>query len=404
MNEIIKIVLYLFNSFPLLFIIIFLYLFKYITLTQIILIYLLYCIYWQLFSKVTLIFTKNKLNQELLNNCPSILNPRYKPHFFLPICIFQMLICEFWKPLGREKLVYEIQNVNKYGTKILWAKFSDMTRKFTNEPILFLFPGMTGVVENGYIQNLVIEGLHQGYNVVVYQMRILSEDFRLNETGTFKIYDDIDESLNCIIQKYKNSKIFAISGSYGSNNLVYYLGNLNNINKKIEAAVSICNPYDMYLCERFLEGTIFSWIITYLERRNFKKLRKGIENCKINNINIEYLSNCDDMKSYDEEFSSKVYGYKSADDYYRKISALRNFENINIPLLCINSKDDGLIPCRVIPYDDIRLNKNIFLLLADKGAHMCFFSNEKLFGLKQWHLKPIFEFLSSCQNTIKKNV
>ena len=404
MNEMVKIILYLFNSSPLFFIIIFLYLFKYITLTQIILIYLLYCIYWQFFSKVTLIYTKNKQNEELLNNCPNLLNPRYKPHFFLPICAFQMLVCEYWKPKEGKNLVYEIQNVNKYGTKILWAKFSYMTKKFTNEPILFLFPGMTGVVQNGYIQNLIIEGLHQGYNVVIYQMRILSEDFRLNETGTFKIYDDIDEALNCIIEKYKNSKIFAISGSYGANNLVYYLGNLNNTNKKIQAAVSISNPYDMYLCERFLEDTIFSWLITYLERRNFIKLRKGVEKCKKIDINIEYLSNCNDMKSYDEEFSRKVCGYKSADDYYRNISALRKFENINIPLLCINSKDDGLIPCRAIPYDDIRLNKNVFLLLTDKGAHMCFFSNEKLLGLKQWHLKPIFEFLSSCQNTLKKNV
>ena len=160
----------------------------------------------------------------------------------------------------------------------------------------------------------------------------------------------------------------------------------------------------MYLCERFLEDTIFSWLITYLERRNFIKLRKGVEKCKKIDINIEYLSNCNDMKSYDEEFSRKVCGYKSADDYYRNISALRKIENINIPLLCINSKDDGLIPCRTIPYDDIRLNKNIFLLLTDKGAHMCFFSNEILLGLRQWNLKPIFEFLSSCQNTLKKNV
>ena len=152
----------------------------------------------------------------------------------------------------------------------------------------------------------------------------------------------------------------------------------------------------MELCERFLEETFFSWVITYLERQNFKKIKKGVENCKVNCFNFEFISNCDDMKSYDEEFSSKLYGYKSADDYYRSISAIRVFDKINIPLLCINSKDDGLITYRAIPYDDIRLNKNIFLLVTDKGAHMCFFSNERLLELKQWHLKPIFEFLNSC--------
>lgn len=398
MNEFLKIILYLINSFPLLFIIIGLYIFHYLTIIQILFLYLLYCIYWQIFCKVTFIYTRNEENDELIKNCPSLINPKYKPHFFLPICIFQMLICEYWKPKEGKKLVYKIENVNKYGAKILWTKFSYMKNEFTDEPILLLFPGMTGVTEDGYVQNLAIEGLNKGYNVVIYQMRILSEDFSLNETGIFKLYDDIDEALDYIIEKHKKSKIYAIAGSYGANNLVYYLGYLNSKKKKINAAVSISNPYDMELCERFLEETIFSWLITFLERKNFKKIRKSVEKVKNNDFNIEFISTCDDMKSYDEEFSRKLFGYKSADDYYRSVSALREFDKINIPLLCINSKDDGLTSCRAIPYDDIRLNKNIFLLVSDKGAHMCFFCNEKFFGLKQWHLKPIFEFLSACNN------
>ena len=80
----------------------------------------------------------------------------------------------------------------------------------------------------------------------------------MNEKGTFKLYEDIDQALDCIIEKHKNSKNFAISERYGANNLVYYIGYLNNIIKKIYAAVSISNPYDMELCERFLEETFFS--------------------------------------------------------------------------------------------------------------------------------------------------
>ena len=398
MREIWKILLYLINSFPVLFIILVLYIFKYLTLIQILSLYLLYCIYWQIFSKVTFTYTRNQENDELIKKCPSLINPKYKPHFLLPLCPFQMLICEYWKPEQGKQLTYKTENVNKYGAKILWTKFSFMEKEFTDEPILMIFPGMTGITEDGYVQNLAYEGLTKGYNVVIFQMRILSEDFGINESGTFKYYDDIDEALDYIINKHKNSKIFAIAGSYGANNLVYYLGYLNSKKKKIHAAISISNPYDLELCERLLEETIFSWIITYLERKNFKRIRKGAENCKYNDLNIDFISNCDDMKSYDEEFTRKLLGYKSADDYYRSASALRHFDKINVPLLCINSKDDGLTSCRAIPYDDIRLNKNVFLLVTDKGAHMCFFCNEKFFGLKQWHLKPIFEFLSACKN------
>ena len=214
MKEALKIILYLFNSFPLLFLIIGLYIFKYITIIQILCLYLLYCVYWQIFSKTTFIYTKNKQNEKLLKNCPSLTNPKYKPHFLLPICIFQMLICEYWQPKEGKRLVYKVENVNNYGTKLIWAKLSDMKGEFTNEPILVLFPGMTGDTKDGYLQNLAYEGLKKGYNVVIYIVRFLSPDFGLNETGTFKLYEDIDQALDYIIERHKNSKIFAICGSW----------------------------------------------------------------------------------------------------------------------------------------------------------------------------------------------
>lgn len=398
--EILKIILYLYNSFPVAFIILGLYIFRYITLIHIICAYVLYCIYWQLFSKAKLIYTKNQRNEELLKNCPNLLNPIYRPNFFLPFCISQMLICEYWHPKKAKQLVYNIENVNNSGTKLYWTKFSDMKEEFTNEPILLIFPGMTGDTTDGYVQNILIEGLYKGYNVVMYLVRFLNKDFALGEKGTFNLYEDIDAAIDCITKKYKNSKIFAISGSYGANNLVYYLGHINNTKKRIQAAISISNPYDMELSERFLEDTFFGYIITFLERRNFKKIRKVVESYKNIDVNIDLVANCRHLKDYDEEFSRKIFGFKSADDYYRNISSLRMFDKINIPLLCINSKDDGFVSFRSIPYDDIRLNENILLLVTDKGAHMCFFSNEKLFELKQWHLKPMFEFFDSCQKML----
>ena len=74
-----------------------------------------------------------------------------------------------------------------------------------------------------------------------------------------------------------------------------------------------------------------------MERQNFKKIKNSVKNCKVNSFNFEFISNCDDMKSFDEEFSTKLYGYKSSDDYYRSTSAIRLFDKINIPLLCVNA-------------------------------------------------------------------
>ena len=388
------------------FIILFLLIFKYITLTQIIGCYLLYCIYIKLTSKTYLYYTKNNLNEKILSLSPSM-QSQYKPHFLLPFGIQQMIAINLAKFPDAENLTFDVEDINNEGLHLWWASFKNQKLNLnSNSPVLLFLPGMTGNVEDPYVQNIIIEGLKSGFNVVMFQMRILNEKFLLPKKGTFRWYDDIDLCLDKIKEKYPQSKIYAIGGSYGANNLVYYLGYKNNKNKKIECAVSISNPYDMRLCERMCEDTIFSSLVVFLERDNFKKIKKGVEKTSIYNpynLNAEDVSICEDMKGYDELFTRKILGYKSADDYYINISAYNMIDKVNIPLLCLNSIDDGLTSNKAIPYDHIRLNENIFLLVTDKGAHNCYISDEKFTEFKQWHMKPIYEFLNAYRK-ISENI
>ena len=304
------------------FIILFLLIFKYITLTQIIGCYLLYCLYIQLTSKTYLYYTKNNLNEKILSLSPSM-QSQYKPHFLLPFGIQQMIAINLAKFPDAENLTFDVEDINNEGLHLWWASFKNQKLNLnSNSPVLLFLPGMTGNVEDPYVQNIIIEGLKNGFNVVMFQMRILNEKFLLPKKGIFRWYDDIDLCLDKIKEKYPQSKIYAIGGSYGANNLVYYLGYKNNKNKKIECAVSISNPYDMRLCERMCEDTIFSSLVVFLERDNFKKIKKGVEKTSIYNpynLNAEDVSICEDMKGYDELFTRKILGYKSADDYYINI-------------------------------------------------------------------------------------
>jgi len=102
---------------------------------------------------------------------------------------------------------------------------------------------------------------------------------------------------------------------------------------------------------------------------------------------------------FDEIFNGKLHGYKTASEYYRNISAIKNLIDIDVPVLCINSLDDPFTPSQSIAYDDIKINPNIFLIVTEKGSHMGFISNEKLTEFKQWNFKPAFEFLN-CQRNL----
>ena len=235
-------------------------------------------------------------------------------------------------------------------------------------------------------------------------MRILNENFGVDESGKMNFSEDIDLCLDIIRSTYPKAKIFGISGSFGANNLLYYLGeknkNLPKNNKKIDAAVSFSNPYNMEMCSRLAEGTIVSTLVTYLEQKNSRKIKDAINRCQnLNYINTEELIQCESPLLFDEIFNGKLHGYKTATEYYRHISAVKNLTDIDIPVLCINSIDDPITPCQAIAYDDIKLNPNIFLIVTEKGSHMGFVSNEKFTEFRQWNLKPAFEFLN-CQRVL----
>ena len=305
----------------------------------------------------------------------------------------------------KSKLNFREQKMNKYGLTLYWPYFSDFSEnKDPNIPILFFFFLMTGDTSDPYVINLCIEGLKNGYRVCVYQMRILNENFGVDESGRMNFSEDIDFCLDAIRKQYPKAKIYGISGSFGANNLLYYLGeknkNLPKNKKYIDAAVSFSNPFNMEMCSRIAEGTLTSTLVTILEQRNSKKIKESIDKCpNLNYINTNELIECENPYYFDEIFNGKLHGYKTATEYYRNISAVKNLTEIDVPVLCINSLDDPMTPSQAIAYDDIKLNPNIFLIVTDKGSHMGFISNEKLVELKQWNFKPAFEFLN-CQRSL----
>ena len=398
-----RVLLQIVNYFLVAFIFLALKICGYISFSHMFFAYIAYCIYIRFTSRTRLYYTKNEKNDKILSMCPELSNPNYKPHFFLPFAFQQMILSEI--PLlisDKPKVSYREQKINQYGVTLFWPYFSDFEEiSDPNTPILFFLPGMTGETSDPYVINICIEGLKNGYHVCMYQMRILNENFGVDESGRMSFCEDIELCLDVIKKEYPNAKIFGISGSFGANNLLYYLGEKNKNypknEKRIEAAVSFSNPYNMEICSRLCEGTIISTLVTYLEQKNSLKIKDSIDRCpNLSYMNTQELIECKTPYQFDELFNGRLHGYKTATEYYRQISAVKNIIDIDIPVLCINSIDDPITPYQAIAYDDIKLNPNIFLIVTDKGAHMAFVSNEKIMEFKQWNLKLAFEFLN-CQ-------
>ena len=384
-------------------------LFNFLSFTQLFIGYLIYCSLIYLTTKTYLFYVKTEFNMQLLEKCPSIKNPNFKQYFLLPFTFAQFFLLEFCSHLKKNQqnqIIFEEEKVDNEGTSIVWV-YNENSKNTHVNPVLLILPGITGRYNDPYVENISYEGLKQNYDVVIFQMRTLSDKMKRPKYGKYvDFYIDINNSLIKIRNKNKNP-IFAVWFSYGANLLTGYLGNKNLETNFISGAVSLSNPFDLYMTQRVGEDTIYESLINSFERKQYlpavNSLNKEAKN-KDEFIDVNILFSNYIVKNFDLEFFGKILGYKTGDDYYKGISTAKFVKNINKPLLVIHSKDDPICTYKGIPIDDVCENENIIFILTDKGSHSCFIENDKDFNLspKQWIHKPLFEFINYLNFSAKK--
>ena len=229
----------------------------------------------------------------------------------------------------------------------------------------------------------------------------MDKNVKINKRYLFLI-DDIDEALDDIINEYGSKiKIYGVGFSYGANQLVKYLGQKNNKVKKIKAGISISNPYEFIISARLGHDKIYNRMLLMFLQKVVKKTKKQLEQLNLN-LDTDLLLTTNQITDFDEYYTSYLFGFRGADDYYRNISSVYDMKNVDVPLLCISAKDDQICFEEGIPFEEIKLNKNLALLLTSHGTHSCFLESDGFFGLKvkQWITKPVTQFLKTVENML----
>jgi predicted alpha/beta-fold hydrolase len=383
------------------------YIFNFINLIIITTTYLFYCAYHFTNSTTILIFKKNKKNLKIVG-ISKIDEEHFKPYFFLPSAFLQIVFLELMTG-PPEELNIERREVNGCGTYLDWINIREKgAHSLTNDnnnsdstPILLLLPGAQGRGNDKYYMNCAYEGLKNNYKVAVFINRLTSEKLILSEESHLNLFDDLDLAIDQIKMQYPKSKIYAVGFSYGGNKIVHYLGSKNNLNKKIDGAVSISNPYDFILFQRYLSDSIYDYFVLKELKFNLQRLKPRLSQPNsLVSLDIESAEKCSTVKEFDEFITRRILGYKTSDDHFRGISCVHHMTKINVPLLCISSLDDNITTAKAIPYDEISQNENIILLQTDYGGHCSFIGNQDItkFKLVQWVNKPIIQFLNTIRS------
>ena len=242
-----------------------------------------------------------------------------------------------------------------------------------NDKLLIITHGLEGDSNRQYVKGAAKLFAQAGWDVLAWNCRSCSgemnKNFRLYSHGEIGDFGEVIEHA----QKRKTYAEISLMGhSMGGSITLKYLGvKGNNLAKNIKSATAFSTPCD-------LKGgaEILNKPSNFLYRKKFiKRLKRKIEYKATQFPGRIDLSNFDNIKvwkDFDEFYAAPMNGYKDADDFYARSSAINFIPAITIPTLICSAKNDPILPESCYPVAICEKHKNLFLEIPKQGGHCGF--------------------------------
>lgn len=248
----------------------------------------------------------------------------------------------------------------------------------TSEKVLVVIHGLEGSAKRPYVTGLARYFIQHGWDVAAVNLRgcsgELNRHFRSYHAGAT---DDLQEVVEHILKKEKYSSMAFNGFSLGGNLMLKYLGEKREIPKQLKAAVMISVPCDLHGSLKQLQKTE-----NFLYAKRFlNKLREHLQlraQKFPDQLTLEEIEACDSLLDIDNLYTSKAHDFEDALDYYNKNSSRHFLENIKVPTLLINAKNDGFLSTGCYPVSIAESSKNLFLEMPEYGGHVGFIQNKKV--------------------------
>ena len=273
--------------------------------------------------------------------------------------------------------------------------FLDLDRIYTgSDKLVILCHGLEGSSGSKYVISMAKYLSENGFDALVLNFRSCSGEmnrqlrfYHSGETG------DLSIVINKEISKNEYKELYLLGFSLGGNVVLKYVGEQGaNIPKQIKKAIAISAPVH-------LESSAY-YMNRWAARVYLNRFLKSLENKVIikhkmmpDKISIDGLEKIKTFHDFDNQYTGPIHGFKDAHDYYTKSSSVFYLENISVPTLIINAKNDPFLPKECFPIDIAVRNKYLFLEMAESGGHVGFFDGH--INGSYWSDRRALEFFLS---------
>ncbi len=248
-----------------------------------------------------------------------------------------------------------------------WSFSSAVTQK-----VVILLHGLEGNAQRAYISGSAKEFNSNRFDVCAVNLRTCSgESNRLFRSYHSGATEDLDAVVQHLLETKEYSEIYIKGFSLGGNLTLKYLGEDRTIPKEIKAGIAVSVPCSLYSsCKELLKPKNIPYAIRF--KKNLVDKLKEKQKRFPEEISHEDIKKVVTLKDFDDIYTSRAHGFKDAMDYYDKCSCLQFLENIKIPSLIINAKNDSFFGPECYPIKQAQKNKKLFLEIPKYGGHVGF--------------------------------
>jgi predicted alpha/beta-fold hydrolase len=268
-----------------------------------------------------------------------------------------------------------------------------------HRPTLIALHGLNGSSDAHYMRGLAAKAFERGMNVVRLNQRNCGNTEHLAE-GLF--HSGLTADAAHVIHELTHVdglKTVAVAGySLGGNLALKLAGEYGPHPPPALAGVAAVSPIiEISDCTRALErpgNGLYQWNFV----RDLKRRIRRKDRFHPGGFNLTKVSAIRTVREFDEVITAPYFGFRNAEDYYHRASAMRVVDRIGVPALIITAEDDPFVPSQ--PFHDPKVtgNPHIDLRISRHGGHCAFIGARSAEDDGYWAEDRIVEFFSSKSN------
>ena len=264
---------------------------------------------------------------------------------------------------------------------------------------LIALHGLNGSSEAHYMRGLAAKAFARGMNVVRLNQRNCGDTEHLSE-GLFHsgLTADAAHVVDELTRVDGLPAIGVAGYSLGGNLALKLAGEYGAHAPAALVGVAAVSPIiEISLCTKALERP-GNWLYQGNFVRDLKRRMRRKEQCHPGRFDLARLNAIKTVREFDESYTAPYFGFRDAEDYYHRASAMRVIDRVRVPALVITSEDDPFVPSA--PFHDPKVTRNphIDLRVCAHGGHCGFVGEGSVNDDGYWAENQIVEFFGDISD------